>query len=110
MVKRDSSPLATSLFTTRDSMTPALNATIIPRVECNPANYLMFTTMDTWKATTLNSTISQFCHLIPGVTTVHLDSPAAQILVHRKPTIYELADIHRELTTFSTGLALVQQP
>src|SRR5437588_605067 len=32
--------------------------------------------MDSVKATTLNSKVSAFLHLIPGTTTVHLDSPA----------------------------------
>jgi hypothetical protein len=110
MIKRDGSPLTTSAIAIRDSINAALNATLIQRVECNPANHLMFTTMDTVKATSLNSKISQFLHLIPGVTTVHLDSPSAQLLVHGIPTSYPLADIGRELTTFNTGLALAQQP
>jgi hypothetical protein len=110
MIKRDGSPLTTSVIAIRDSINTALNATLIQRVECNPANHLMFTTMDTVKATSLNSKISQFLHLIPGVTTVHLDSPSAQLLVHGIPTSYSLADIGRELTTFNTGLALAQQP
>ena len=66
--------------------------------------------MDTVKATSLNSRISQFLHLIPGTTTVHLDSPSAQLLVHGIPTTHSLADIGKELTTFNTGLALAQQP
>jgi hypothetical protein len=70
-----------------------LNATLIQRVEYNPANHLMFTTMDAVKATSRNSKISQFRHLISGVTKVHLDSPSAQLLVHGIPTSYALADI-----------------
>jgi hypothetical protein len=70
----------------------------------------MFTIMDTVKATSLNSMISQFHHLIPGVTTAHLNFPSAQLHVHGIPTSYALADISRELTTFNTGLALAQQP
>jgi hypothetical protein len=69
----------------------------------------MFTTMDTVKASSLNSKISQFLQLIAGVTTVHLDSPSAQLLLHGIPTSYALVDIGRELTTFNTGLALAQQ-
>src|SRR5437588_7559239 len=66
--------------------------------------------MDTVKATSLNSKISQFLQLIPGTTTVHLDSPTAQLLVHNIPTSYSLADIGREFTTFNTGLVLAHQP
>src|SRR5437588_6833156 len=66
--------------------------------------------MDTVKATSLNSKISHFLPLIPGTTTVHLDSPTAQLLVHNIPTFYSLADIGREFTTFNTGLVLAHQP
>jgi hypothetical protein len=70
----------------------------------------MFTTLHTVKATSLNSKISQFLQLIPDVTTVHLDSPSAQLLVHGIPTSHSLTNIGSELTTFNTGLALAQQP
>jgi hypothetical protein len=79
-------------------------------VECNQANHLMFTTMDTVNATSLSSKISQFQLLIPGLNTVHLDSPSAKLLIHGIPTSYALADIGRELTTLNTGLALAQPP
>jgi hypothetical protein len=110
MIKRDGSWLTSSVIANRDSINAALNATLIQRVECNSANHLMFTTMDTVKVTSLNSKISQFLHLIPGVTSVHLDSSSAQLLVHGIPTAYALADIGSELTTFNTRLALAQQP
>jgi hypothetical protein len=110
MMKRDGFPVTTSVITIRDSINTALTATLIQRVECNPANYLMFTTIDTVKATSLNSMISQFLHLIPGVTIVHLDSPCSQLRVQGIPTSYSLTNIGRELTTFNTGLALTQQP
>jgi hypothetical protein len=71
---------------------------------------MMFTTMNTVKVPSHNSKICQFLHLIPGVTAVHLDFPSAQLLVHKIPTWYALADIGRELTTFNTELALAQQP
>jgi hypothetical protein len=110
LVKRDGTPLTTSVIAIRDSINSALNAVLIQRVECNASNDLLFTTMDTVRATSLNSKISQFLHLIPGTTTVQLDSPSAQLLVHGIPTSYSLADIGKELTTFNTGLALAQQP
>src|SRR5205807_401004 len=46
----------------------------------------------------------------PGTTTVHLDSPTAQLFVHNIPTSYSLADIGREFTTFNTGLVFTHQP
>src|SRR5436853_2067508 len=110
MIKRDGSPLTTSIIAIRDSINTALPATLIQHVECNSANDLLITTMDTVKATSLNSKISQFLHLIPGTTTIQLDSPSAQLLVHGISTSYTLADIGKELTTFNTGLALEEQP
>jgi hypothetical protein len=110
IVKRDGTPLSTTLIAIRDSINSALNAVYIQRVECSPSNDLLFTTMNMVRATSLNSKISQILHLIPGTTTVHLDTPSAQLLVHGIPTSYSLADIGKELTTFNTGLALAQQP
>jgi hypothetical protein len=85
-IKRDGSPLNTSIIAIRDSINTALNVILIQRVESYPTNDLMFTTMDTVKATSLNSKISQFPHIIPSVTAVHLDSPSAQLLVHGIPS------------------------
>jgi hypothetical protein len=110
MIKRDGYPITTSVIAIRDSINAALNAALIQCLECNSANYLMFTTMYTVKVTLLNSKMSQFLHLIPGVTTVHLDSSSAKLHVHGIPTSYALADIGRKLTTFNTGLAIAQQP
>jgi hypothetical protein len=109
MVKRDGSPLTTSVITNRDSMNTVLNTILIQGVECNLANHLIFTSIDTVKVTSLNSKISQFLHLIPGITTVYCVSPSVKLLVYGMPTSYALADIGRELTTFNTGLALAQQ-
>ena len=47
IVKRDGTPLSTPLVAIRDSINSALNAVIIQRVECNPSNDLLFTTMET---------------------------------------------------------------
>jgi hypothetical protein len=110
IIKRDGTPLTTTPVTIRDSINTALNATLIQRVEANASHDLMFTTMDSVKATSLNSKISQFLHLIPGTTTVHLDSPTAQLLVHGISTSHSLSTIGKELTTFNTGLALATQP
>jgi hypothetical protein len=70
MIKRDGSLLKTSVIAIRDTINTALNGRLIQREECNPANHLMFTTMDTVKAASHNSKISQFLHLIPGSTRV----------------------------------------
>src|SRR5947209_12304715 len=110
MIKRDGSPLTTSIIAIRDSINTALQATLIQRVECNSANDLLITTRDTVKLTSLNFKISQFLHLIPRTTTVQLDSPSAQLHVHGISTSYTLANIGKELTTFNTGLAIVEQP
>ena len=110
MIKRDGSPLTTSPIPIRDSINAALAATLIQRVECYAANNLLITTMETVKATSLNSKISQFLHLIPGTTTVQLDSPSAQLPVHGIPTSYSRADIGKELITCNTGLGLAHPP
>jgi hypothetical protein len=70
----------------------------------------MFTSMNTVKVSSLYSKIFQFLQLIPGVSTVHLDSPSAELLVHRISTSYALTNIGQELTTFNNGHARAQQP
>ena len=62
--------------------------------------------METVKAASLSNKVSSFLQLIPGTTTVRLDFPTVQILVHGLPTDRSLPDIAQELTTFNTGLAL----
>jgi hypothetical protein len=109
MVKRNSSHLTTCLIAIRYSINTTLNATLIQQVKCNPVNHLMFTTKDKVKAILLNSCIPLFLHLIPGVTTVYLNSPSAQLLVYEMPTSDTFVDIGRELSTFNTGLFLPQQ-
>ena len=71
---------------------------------------ITLTTMETTKATYLNSRVSSFLHLIPGTISVHLDTPMTQLLVHGIPTGQTLTTILTELTTFSPGLALTSQP
>ena len=68
------------------------------------------TTMEVLKATTLNSKVSTFLHLIPGTISVHLDLPITQLLVYGILTSETLSTITTELTTYSPGLALVSQP
>jgi hypothetical protein len=106
LIKRDGSPLTTSVVAIRDSVNTALHATLIQRVVCRADNDLTLITMDTVKATSLSGKVAQFLHLIPGTTTVRLDSPSVQLLVHGLPTSCSLTDIGKELTTYNTGLAL----
>ena len=110
IIKRDGSPLPTSVIAIRDSVNSALQATLIQRVVCRPTNDLTLITMETVKASSLSSKVSQFLHLIPGTTTVQLDNPTTQLLVHGIPTSHTLADIGRELTTYNSGLALALPP
>ena len=109
IIKRNSSPLTTSVVTVRDSINTALQATLIQRVVCRPNNDITLITMDTVRASSLSSRVSQFLHLIPGTTSVLLDDPTAQLLVHRIPTTHSLDTIAREITTFNSGLALSQR-
>jgi len=66
--------------------------------------------MESIKATSLNSKVRTFFHLIPGMVSVHLDTPVSHVLVHGIPTSKSLAEIATELTTFNTGLSLTGQP
>ena len=110
IIKRDGSPLTTSVVTVRDSINTALQATLIQRVVCRPNNNITLITTDTVRAFSLSSRVSQFLHLIPGTTSVLLDDPTAQLLVHGIPTTHSLNTIAREITTFNSGLAHSQRP
>ena len=110
LIRRDGSPLTSSTVAIQDSINTALQATLIQRVVCRPDNNLTLITMDTAKVASLSSKVSSFLHLIPGTTTVRLDFPTVQILVHGLPTDRSLPDIAQELTTFNTGLALSCPP
>jgi len=68
------------------------------------------TTMKSIKATSLNSKVGTFLHLIPGTVSIHLNTPISHVLVHGIPTSKSLAEIANELTTFNTGLSLTSQP
>jgi hypothetical protein len=109
MIRRDGSLLITLVIAIRDSINSAINATLIQCLECNLLNDLIFTTMDTVKVTLLNSKIPQFLDNIPDITINYLDSPSAQLLLQGIPSSYSFTDIGKVLTTFNTGLALLQQ-
>ena len=110
LIKRDGTPLTSSTVAIRDSINAALQATLIQRVVCRPDNNLTLVLMETVKAASLSNKVSSFRHLIPGTTTVRLDFPTVQILVHGLPTDRSLPDIAQELTIFNTGLALSRPP
>ena len=110
LIKRDGTPLTSSTVAIRDSINTALQATLIQRVVCQPDNNLTLNTMETVKGASLSNKVSSFLHLIPGTTTVRLDFPTVQMLVHGLPTDRSLPDIAQELTTFNTGLALSCPP
>jgi hypothetical protein len=109
-IKRDGSALIPSDQKIRDDINTALAGCYIQQVKRDTSLNLTITTMETVKATSLNSKVAQFLHLIPGTTTVHLDTPSVQLLVHGIPTSYSLDHIGRELSTFNTGLVLTEQP
>ena len=84
-IKRDGSPLLPTAIELRDSINKALSTTLGQTISFEGGN-ITLTTMDSVKVTSLNSKVSAFLYLIPGTTTVHLDSPASQLLVHGIPT------------------------
>ena len=110
LIRRDGTPLTSSTVAIRDSINTALQATLIQCVVCRPDNNLTLITMDTVKAASLSNKVSSFLHLIPGTTTVRLDFPTVQILLHGISTDRPLPDIAQELITFNTGLALSHPP
>src|ERR1700709_485182 len=110
LVKRDGSPLPTSTISLRDQINTALGSTFIQRIEGDTLNNITLITMETIKATALNSRASTFLHLIPGTSSVHLDTPTTQLIVHGIPTSHALLNIGEELTTFNTCLILSQEP
>ncbi|RPB04545.1 hypothetical protein L873DRAFT_1786326 [Choiromyces venosus 120613-1] len=109
IIKRDGSPLTPTAMELRDAINGALSSTYVQTVFLSGGNVTL-TTMESVKVTSLNSKASAFLHLITGATTVHLDTPTTQLLVHGLPTSHSLATIATELTTFNSGLALTQQP
>ena len=110
LIKRDGTPLTSSTVAIRDSINTAVQATLIQRGVSRPDINLTLITMKMVKAALFSNKVSSFLHLIPSTTTVRLDFPTLQILVHGLPTDRSLPDIAQELTTFNTGLALSRPP
>src|ERR1700709_1481721 len=110
LIKRDGTALPSSTITLRDQINSALGSTLVQRIEGDTLHNITLITMETVKATALNSKASTFLHLIPGTSSVHLDMPTTQLIVHGIPTSHALLNIGEELTTFNTGLILTQDP
>ncbi|RPB00180.1 hypothetical protein L873DRAFT_1843143 [Choiromyces venosus 120613-1] len=108
IIKRNSSPLTPTAMGLRDAINRAISSTHVQTVSLTGGN-ITITTMESIKATLLNSKASAFLHLIPGATTIYLDTLTIQPLVHSLPTCHSLAMIATELTTFNLHLALTQQ-
>jgi len=68
------------------------------------------TTMESIKASSLDSMVGSFLHLIPGTVIILLDTPVSHVLVHGIPTSKSLVEIAIELTTFNPQLSLTGQP
>jgi len=109
VIKREGEPLLTSALDLRDDINLALAATYLKTVSIR-GNTVTLTTMESIKATSLNSKVGSFLHLIPGTVSVPLDTPVSHVLVPGIPTSKSLVEIATELTTFNTGLSLTGQP
>jgi len=108
-VKHNGGPLPTTALDLRDDIDLALAATYVQTVLLR-GHTVTLTTMESITATSLNSKVGTFLHLIPGTVSVHLDNPVSPVLVHGIPTSKSLAEIANELTTFNTGLSPTNQP
>jgi len=109
IVKQEGTPLTISALELRDEINKALVGTSVQIVTVNGLTVTL-TTMESTKATLLNSKVGSFLHLIPPTVSVHLDTPLTHLLVHGIPTSYSMNAIASELTTFNCGLALAGQP
>lgn len=93
----------------RDTINKALAGTYVQIVTVKGLTVTL-TTIESTKATVLNSRVGSFLHFIPGTVSVQLDTPVTHLLVHGIPTSYSIEEIATELTTFHSGLALAGQP
>jgi len=93
----------------RDKINKALVGTYVQTVTVEGLTVTLIT-METMKATALNSKVGSFLHLIPGTVSVHLDRPVMHLLLHGIPTSCSIETIATNLTTFNSGLALAGTP
>jgi len=101
VVKREGRPLPTTALDLTDDINLPLAATYVLTVSLR-GNTVSLTTMESIKASSLNSEVETFLHLIPGTVSIHLDTPVSHVLVHEIPTSKSLAEIATELTTFNS--------
>jgi len=109
VVKREGGPLPPTVLYLRDDINLALAATYVLTVSL-PGNTVTLTTMESVKATSLNTKVGTFLHLIPGTVSIYLDTGVSHVVVPGIPTSKSLAEIVNELTTYNTGLSLTTQP
>jgi len=109
VVKREGGPLPTTPLDLREDINLAPAATYVQSISLR-GNTVTLTTIESIKASSLNSKVGTFLHLMPGTVSVHLDTPRSHVLVHGIPTSKSLAAIASTLTTFNTGLSLTSQP
>ena len=93
----------------RDAINKALAATYVETVTVKGLMVTLIT-VETMKATVLNSKVGSFLHLIPDTISVHLDMQVMHLLVHRIWTACSMETIAAELTTFNSGLVLAGTP
>src|SRR5918912_1032764 len=104
IIKRDGSAIIPSDQKIRDDINSVLAGCYVQQVKRDSSNNLTLTTMETVKATSLNAKVSQFLHLIPGTTTVHLDTPSVHLIVYGLPTSHSWDVIAQKPPTFNPGL------
>src|SRR5205807_2352209 len=97
------SPLLSTTIELRESINKALSTILVQTVSFEGGNVTL-TTVNSVKAMSLNSKVFAFLHRIPSTTTVHLDSPASQFLVHGIPTCHSLATCRWYTIRHLTGI------
>jgi hypothetical protein len=116
IVKRDGTDLNLTPVQLRDALNKALGFTAIlsAQVSRSPAagntGNVSLTLMENLPATKLYAKVGEHLSTIPGATSLHLDSPIVQMVVHGIPTSLPLESLQQELITYNPGLALASPP
>jgi len=108
-IKREGGPRNKAELELRNEINTALIGTYIQTISMK-GNTITITTMESIRATSLNSQVGTFLHLIPGTVSVHLDTPVTQLLAHGLQTSSSWVAIATKMTTFDSRLALTGQP
>jgi hypothetical protein len=109
VITQEGAPFTITALELSNEINHALAATFVQTVTLK-GDTVTLTTIESAKATTLNSKVWAFLHPIPGTVSVHSDTPVTQPWVHGIPTSCSMATIAMELTTFNSELALTTQP